>query len=210
MGDAKENMHTRKKCENCVYARSACRTSLIGLSLATKYEFQMDFVLVQFISNIMCTLYIYEWMNEWMYMCVNSLNALAQQKKKKEIHFVLFYVYASMIPVLIFSLHIFMLSHLLAMSAIPTVHFTLYTLALLQHIDLCNTHCTTYCMTNLMWVFHLKTAAPAAAAKRSKLTTDCRCNLWGMKTHRTRIIGRSICLICTNIIWSTRRVQFSS
>lgn len=40
-----------------------------------------------------------------MYMCVNSLNALAHSAKKmREIHFVLFYVYASMIPVLIFSL----------------------------------------------------------------------------------------------------------
>lgn len=30
-------------------ARRACRTPLIGLSLVAKYEFQMDFVLFQFI-----------------------------------------------------------------------------------------------------------------------------------------------------------------
>lgn len=74
-----------------LYARSTCRTSLIELSLVTKYEFQMEFVLFQFISTFSTYIYKYTYnMYEWMYMCVNSLNTLAQQKVKSILYCFMF------------------------------------------------------------------------------------------------------------------------
>lgn len=132
---------------------------------------------------------------------------------KSKIHFVLFYVYASMIPVLIFSLHLSIQVVAFAYPLYPThptsshqltVPIPLYTLR--STTASLHPGCNTLIyVTYIVNVLHDKSDVnfpfenkKTHTKKKNKLTTDFRCNLWGMKTHRTRIIGRSICLIYTH------------